>query len=92
MANDQSFPVSIKPQDLQDPTLARLNRGFQYLWNFVKQVQTAQATPAIASFPLHFNSEGTPGQIAYNTIGDVFVCYAANMWLRVGTSGTSTTF
>lgn len=44
------------------------------------------------TFPAHFNTLGTPGTITYDAIGNIYVCYKLNMWVRVGASGTSTSF
>ena len=57
------------------------------------QVATLQAAAPTTSFPAHYNSLGTPTQQAYNpATGDQFFCYATNKWVRLGPSGTSTTF
>jgi hypothetical protein len=61
----------------------------------IANLQTAVAAiPSPSStFPLHWNSLGTPPQSAYNqATGDQFFCYAQNKWVRLGPSGTSTTF
>jgi len=61
----------------------------------IANLQTAVAaipSPTTA-FPLHYNSLGTPPQSAYNpATGDQFFCYKTNLWVRLGPSGTSTTF
>ena len=66
---------------------------------YANQINIANLQDAVAAipapttaFPTHYNSLGTPGTIAYDTIGNIYVCYLLNMWVRVGYSGTSTTF
>lgn len=56
------------------------------------QIAALQAAQPSGIFPAHFNSLGTAGTIAYDTIGNIYVCYAPNTWVRVGVSGTSTSF
>jgi hypothetical protein len=64
------------------------------------QAQIAQLQAALPSptFPVHYNSQGALGQSAYDTLGNLYFCYAFNSatsvasWVRIGPSGTSTTF
>lgn len=37
-------------------------------------------------------STGTTGQIAYDSAGNFYWCYAANSWARIGTGGYSNSF
>ncbi len=37
-------------------------------------------------------STGVAGQIAYDSSGNVYVCYATNSWLRIGPAGYSNSF
>ena len=71
--------------------------GFVYanrtnIFTLQGQVAALQAAQPTATFPVHFNTLGTPGTIAYDTTGNIYVCYKLNMWVRVGASGTSTSF
>jgi hypothetical protein len=62
------------------------------------QVAALQAALPSANFPAHYNSQGTVGQSAYDTLGNLYFCYAFDSatsvasWVRIGPSGTSTTF
>lgn len=57
------------------------------------QAQIASFQAPTANFPAHWNTLGTPPTQAYNqATGDQFFCYATNKWVRLGPSGTSTTF
>lgn len=63
------------------------------------QVSALQALQPTTAFPLHFNSQGVVGQTAFNpATGDQFFCYfvdpvtKAVKWVRLGPSGTSTSF
>jgi hypothetical protein len=38
------------------------------------------------------NDPGTSGQIAFDSSGNFFWCYAANLWARVGPGGYSNSF
>lgn len=72
-------------------------RVLTYVYGNQTNIANLQATVAAipvptATFPAHFNTLGTPGTIAYDTIGNIYVCYLLNMWVRVGHSGTSTAF
>ena len=33
-----------------------------------------------SSAPAHFNSTGSPGQLAYDVVGNFYYCYAPNLW------------
>jgi hypothetical protein len=60
----------------------------------IANLQTSVAAIPVptATFPAHFNTLGTRGTIAYDTIGNIYMCYKLNLWVRVGHSGTSTSF
>ena len=38
------------------------------------------------------SSTGTPGQIAYDSLGNFYFCYATNSWAQIGAGGYSTSF
>ncbi len=46
----------------------------------------------LTSFPGTFSSAGTPGQVAYDTVGNFYWCYLANQWARIGPAGWSNSF
>lgn len=106
MANPtQNFPYQIKPSDLTgDPSLSRLNRAFLYVWSAIEALigdndedhflngKGAYITPASGDFPTKHTATGEPGQIAYDGLGNVYVCFSSNTWVRIGPSGTSTSF
>lgn len=103
MAN-ASFPYDVKKLDLEDPTLGRFNRAFRYIWDKLQPLlgdgssgaflngAGVYTTPASGDFPPAHNSPGKAGQIAYDTIGNVYFAFGKNTWVRLGPSGTSTTF
>jgi hypothetical protein len=57
---------------------ARTGNGLQLL--------TWSPTPAIAT------STGVTGQIAYDSSGNYYWCYATNHWARIGPGGYSNSF
>ena len=42
--------------------------------------------------PGSHSASGTAGQIAYDSSGNFYWCYAANSWARIGPAGYSNTF
>ncbi len=50
------------------------------------KLHTWSAVPAIAT------STGTAGQVAFDSSGYFYFCYAANQWGRIGPGGYSNTF
>lgn len=82
------------------PALQRIfQRVLTYVYNDeaviasqTNQIEALQKAQPSGIFPAHYNTLGNAGTIAYDTIGNVYVCYAANLWVRLGPSGTSTAF
>jgi hypothetical protein len=53
----------------------------------------AGAPPALlVGKPAHHNSTGTAGQMAYDGSGNLYLCYAANSWMQIGSGGWSNSF
>jgi hypothetical protein len=46
----------------------------------------------VVGVPATHSSTGTPGQIAYDSAGNFYWCYAANSWARIGSGGYSNSF
>ena len=85
------FPNAIESTT---PALQRIfQRILTYIYTDEAQIAALQALTPTTDFPVHFNSIGTVGTSAFNpATGDQFFCYATNKWVRLGPSGTSTTF
>lgn len=56
--------------------------------NLIDSGQVALLTGA----PATHASSGTPGQIAYDSSGNFYFCYAVNLWARQGPGGYSNSF
>lgn len=50
------------------------------------------AGASIVSPPATHTSTGTPGQLAYDSSGNFYWCYATNAWARMGSGGFSNSF
>lgn len=102
--NSNAFPITLDSRDLQDPNLSRINRAFAYLWQYLLADQGNGVAsdflngagdytpPATPSYPARHTSTGTPGTLAFDPSGNLYVCIAPDSWVRTGPAGFSNTF
>ncbi len=57
----------------------------------VQQVQYLQNLRGTQP-PAHYNSAGVPPQIAVDSAGNFYFCYALNKWAQIGSGGYSNSF
>lgn len=56
------------------------------------QSLSASAAQMLGQAPSHYNSPGAVKQIATDTQGNFYWCYAPNRWARIGSGGYSNSF
>jgi hypothetical protein len=74
------------------PSSARGNIDFDQIRVAARTGNGQQLLTWSIPAPATHSSTGTPGQIAYDASGNLYFCYAANSWARLGSSGYSNTF
>lgn len=65
---------------------------FDQCGNLTDSGRARGGASALVTAPASSSSMGIPGMFATDQDGNVYFCYSANAWLRIGPSGYSNTF